>query len=312
MRPSGKYAVATAIIVVLGLATAAAFVADFTTTGLVLAAALLTIATLLSLAALMSARRSARSLAADLSALRQTSQSLATRLGETGGPTRAEASAMYKGLMSAVTKSAQSVAVAQQFVARHEPAAILPFPGGWALDGAHLADLVELVRRERPLLILELGSGASTTWLAYEAQRYGGRIVSIDHLEHYADVTRAALETHGLRAVADVRVAPLEDSAIEGHTTQWYAKAAFADLVPGTVDLLLVDGPPAALGPAARFPALPFLRPLLAPGAIVLLDDTFRADELDTLERWRAQLGDAVGVPLLLSPGIDGFRVQAD
>lgn len=56
------------------------------------------------------------------------------------------------------------------------------------------------------------------------------------------------------------------------------------------VDLLVIDGPPEATGNWARYPALPLLREKLRSGAVVVLDDTHRADERAILEAW-AHLG---------------------
>ena len=83
--------------------------------------------------------------------------------------------------------------------------------------------------------------------------------------------------------------APLEP-APSGWGSPWYAAAAVAEL-PEIVDLLVVDGPPAAEPGTehARYPALPALAGRLAEGATVILDDLPRPGEMAVLERWESE-----------------------
>ena len=60
---------------------------------------------------------------------------------------------------------------------------VLPATRGWAASPDLLLALVNLVITERPSLIVECGSGASTLWLALALRRFGidGRIIALDH-----------------------------------------------------------------------------------------------------------------------------------
>lgn len=157
----------------------------------------------------------------------------------------------------------------------------------WAASADLLAFLVSTVLTRRPKLIVELGGGLSTLWMAYALEKAdnGGRIISLDHDEAFATKTRALLAEHGLGQYADIRHAPLNDIEIDGEKWPWYDLSALAD-VQGC-DLLLVDGPPAATRDHARFPALPMLIDKLAASAAVVVDDCVRQDEKDIVERWR-------------------------
>ncbi len=161
----------------------------------------------------------------------------------------------------------------------------MPPTGGFALDAHSLLHLLHLVRSKRPTRIVEIGSGTSTIWVGHLCQELGIEMVSIDHLESYAKKTRDGLERHGLSGTVDLRLAPLQALEVEGETFNWYDIDAFSDLQD--VDLLLIDGPPKATGPRARFPALPVLRDRLSPEATIILDDTNRKDEADILDSWR-------------------------
>ncbi|WP_445258568.1 class I SAM-dependent methyltransferase [Nocardioides aurantiacus] len=140
--------------------------------------------------------------------------------------------------------------------------------------------------------ILECGSGASTVWAAAAFRKRGhGHVYSIDHDPEFAEVTRRNLRTHGLQDWATVIDAPLTQVDVPGRDPMpWYDVAGLPADLPG-VDLLFVDGPPRPTGPQARYPAFPVLRHLLAPGALVVLDDTNRRDERDIAKSWQREPG---------------------
>ena len=96
--------------------------------------------------------------------------------------------------------------------------------------------------------------------------------------------SRALVEEHGLSDFVELRLGKLEDYKIEGSEYRWYGRSSYQDLED--VDLLLVDGPPGATGPLARFPALPLLNSSLSPEACVILDDIVRAAEQEILASW--------------------------
>jgi hypothetical protein len=76
----------------------------------------------------------------------------------------------------------------------------------------------------------------------------------------------------------------LEPVTIEAEDFLWYSKSSYQDL--SGIDLLLVDGPPGATGPKARFPAYPVLKASLSSRAVLILDDTVRRDERRIAETW--------------------------
>lgn len=167
-----------------------------------------------------------------------------------------------------------------------EPRAPMPSSGQWALDPTGLLELWHQLTVRRPERVLELGSGASSVWIGYALERHQGRLVSVDHDDQFAEQTRAQLHRHGLAEVAEVRLAPLQPVALADGTYRWYDRAVFTDL--SDVDMLVVDGPPGNTGPRARYPALPVLVERFSPDAVVLLDDTSRADEQEIVASWLA------------------------
>ncbi len=163
---------------------------------------------------------------------------------------------------------------------------VLPATRGWAASPDLLMVLVDLVITERPSLVVECGSGASTLWLALAMRRFGidGRIIALDHDPVFGAKTRDFLARHGVSDLAEVRDAPLESFALDGETYSWYARRAWEDLAG--IDLLFVDGPPAATGHQARYPALPLLSESLSPAATAVLDDLIVPDMQKVLQLW--------------------------
>ena len=163
---------------------------------------------------------------------------------------------------------------------------VLPATRGWAASPDLLAVLVDLVIAERPSLVVECGSGASTLWLALAMRRFGidGRVVALDHDPVFGGKTRDLLARHDVGDLAEVRDAPLESFSLDGESYSWYARRAWEDLTG--IDLLFVDGPPATTGHLARYPALPLLSGALSPVVTAVLDDLVVPDMQKVLRRW--------------------------
>jgi predicted O-methyltransferase YrrM len=163
---------------------------------------------------------------------------------------------------------------------------VLPATRVWAASPDLIVVLVDLVIAERPSLIVECGSGASTLWLALAMRRFkiDGRIIALDHDPVFGGKTRDFLARHDVGDLAEVRDAPLEGFSLDGETYSWYARQAWEDLAG--IDLLFVDGPPAATGHQARYPALPLLSGSFSPAATVVVDDLIVPDMQKVLGLW--------------------------
>lgn len=159
----------------------------------------------------------------------------------------------------------------------------------WALRPAALRvvcdEIVYADRRE----VVELGAGISTVVLGRLLARRGGRLSAVEHDPAWARVVRSLLEADGLSEAVRLVEAPLEPHPLALDKAPWYAASAL-DVLPDRIDLLLVDGPPGNEEglERSRYPALPALQGRLAPGAVVMLDDTTRPGEREVLKRWAA------------------------
>ena len=163
---------------------------------------------------------------------------------------------------------------------------------GWAASPDVLRLLVRIIDRDRPELVVECGSGASSVWIGYALRKVGtGRLVALEHDARYAELGRALVAAHALEDIVQVRHAPLTrvpKEYAEGVSADvpWYDTDVLSDLKG--IGLVFVDGPPQATGPEARHPAVPVLLPACADRAVFVLDDADRPDERSLGERWLA------------------------
>lgn len=155
-----------------------------------------------------------------------------------------------------------------------------------------------LIRNRRPRVIVELGAGVSTVLIATLLRQLGaGSLISVESDARYAETVRQRLEELGLADWVTVIVADLVPHAGPGGAGVWYDMGRVRE-VATRIDLLLVDGPSAAFGETVREPALDTFAPLLAPGAVIVLDDAKRPGERRIVQNWRRRHARARYTPL--------------
>lgn len=138
--------------------------------------------------------------------------------------------------------------------------------------------------------VVECGGGLSTVYLARLLQEQdAGHVTTIDHDRGWLDTLTGMLGPD-LRERVTLVHAPLEASQFEGHGSDWYSSGALEEIVGG-IDLLVVDGPPAHDLPLARYPAVPFFWPRLAPDCTIVCDDIRRRGEQMVVGRWEREKG---------------------
>ena len=147
-----------------------------------------------------------------------------------------------------------------------------PIPGtrSWAASPDLLLTISEIVKKYRPGLVVELGSGVSTLIASKSGAR---KIISIDNSEEFGGKTVALLKEHKVRG-AEIRIAALQPYA-NGST--WYDTSTIKDLKK--IDLLIIDGPPGSKNPEARYPALAEFKEKLSAKAVIVIDDVHREGE---------------------------------
>jgi predicted O-methyltransferase YrrM len=155
----------------------------------------------------------------------------------------------------------------------------------WAASPDFLTRSVALIKRYKPGIILEIGSGVSTIVNAYALREMGtGSLIAVEHEQKFAAVTADNLVAHQLSDFARVIHAPLRPVRVDGREFMWYDTLQLAAI--SSIDLLIVDGPPEKTGKLARYPALPILFDRLNDGAYILVDDFMRTDERAMVNQW--------------------------
>jgi len=179
----------------------------------------------------------------------------------------------------------------------------------WPVSADFAFYLVERLEYNEYPLIIEFGSGLSTLVIAHALNRIAANagnqasptFISFDHLEPYYQQTRARLTQAGLQDTVQLHHAPLADwHAPDGSVQPYYTcQPVLAELAKQHASkplriLVVVDGPPAATGKHARYPAWPLLAEHF-PGAQLdlLLDDYIRRDEKEIVERWQHDIAAA-------------------
>jgi len=178
----------------------------------------------------------------------------------------------------------------------------LPGMHGWPISPDFALYLIELIDRNDYDLILEFGSGTSTVIIAKALARIArpeqGKEatvqVAFEHLEKYHVETRQNLAQAGLLGNVNLIHAPLAPyTAPNGTTYSYYScqcalkKVANRLFSENLKVLMVVDGPPAATGKHARYPAVPAVLECFTGVHIdILLDDYIRDDEKEIAQAW--------------------------
>jgi predicted O-methyltransferase YrrM len=166
---------------------------------------------------------------------------------------------------------------------------IPPFPHqGFEITGEEAAFLTQLVRRHRPRLVMELGSGSSTFLFAAALRANGaGRLIAVEHDREHARQTAQFLAQADLSDWVQLVIVPLVERRFGDGAFQWYDLDGLLATLSERIDLLFIDGPPGKMQSLSRYPALPLLKPHLSPQAMVFVDDGGREDETRMVEMWR-------------------------
>ena len=179
----------------------------------------------------------------------------------------------------------------------------------WPVSADFAFYLVQLLETNDYDTIIEFGSGISTVIIAKTLAKMATRrqdkppvaFVSFDHLEQYYQQTLAQLNQADLADKVQLELAPLQPyTAPKGNTYPYYnchdKLAKFAQQHPHTGKrlLVLVDGPPAATGKHARYPAAPVVLKYFKGAHIdLLLDDYIRDDEKEIAKLWQEDIAAA-------------------
>lgn len=168
---------------------------------------------------------------------------------------------------------------------------VFPAPAlrGYAISPDALSEILLIVQKTKPSVIVELGSGVSTCYLAafLKEAKIKGKVYSIEHDHFFLEKTREYIEANNLQDYVELIHAPLKELKIEDNNYLWYDINALKGIPE--IDLLIIDGPPGDVCKNARYPALPVLHKKMKRGSIAVLDDLIRRDEKEIVEKWKVE-----------------------
>jgi hypothetical protein len=155
----------------------------------------------------------------------------------------------------------------------------------WSATAPFLIGMLDWLPRTSGAII-ECGSGLSTLVLAAALVRGDRTLLSLEHDRSWVELMRTRLPQR-TRSFVTVALSPLKSYG----GFDWYSLPTAQ--LPTRIGFVVCDGPP-GLTRGGRYGLAPVLKDRLAPGCIVLLDDTHRSDERAILHRWRAELNGEV------------------
>ena len=163
-----------------------------------------------------------------------------------------------------------------------------------AMRPSAVVSLLDDVQLNRRRSVVECGAGVSTIYLARLLDTVDGHLWSLEHDADWAAVVNDWLQAEGLAHRVTLILAPLQGRDPGAQATGWYGKEYLDGALPDrSIDLLIVDGPPAYMPGAglARYPAVPYFKSRLSQSWTVVLDDIQRPGERNVATRWARLLG---------------------
>ncbi|MBI2448539.1 class I SAM-dependent methyltransferase [Candidatus Microgenomates bacterium] len=171
----------------------------------------------------------------------------------------------------------------------------LKFPIYWndsAVEEKYLIYLIYKIIVNRPINIVELGSGISSLVIIKTLEKlgYSYNFFSVDSDALFLEETKKMLISEGVYDEKKVKLifSPITDITIDGNIYKWYRWSDF-NFNFERIDLLFVDGPQGSLCKNARYPAMHILGKYLKKGSMVLLHDAKREDETEIVESWERE-----------------------
>ena len=182
---------------------------------------------------------------------------------------------------NAIEKPYRQLEILMPLITDLEIKETLPHTRGFAGSPDYLCAIKDAIKEKKPNLVLEAGSGVSTIISAYALKKYGGgKIISLDHEEKYAQKTRDELKKHNLDKYAQIIYAPLKKHG----NLIWYDYTLIEE--DYSIDLFTIDGPPEKRGQMSRYPAIPLMFNKLSKSAMIILDDARRKNEQSAIKLW--------------------------
>lgn len=208
---------------------------------------------------------------------------------------------MKKGFTNSIKQIESFISLQNYLIAGQQP---LNFHG-WPISPDIALFLIQKIEQNDYDLIIEFGSGTSTSLIAsilkkrdFEVKKQT-KLITFEHNKKYYEQTLADIKNKSIDDYVDLVYAPLIEYFYEKEKYLYYScEGKFAELKlifnkEIQKILVLVDGPPGDTGPLARFPALPHLMKEFNLYKLdLVLDDYSRNEEIAIAKKWEELLKD--------------------
>lgn len=162
----------------------------------------------------------------------------------------------------------------------------------WPIEEEFAWYLIHKIVANRPINIVELGSGTSTLIILKTLEKlgYGYNLVSFDSDKNFIEETKNLLVAEEVYDEKKIKLvfSQIADIKINNLPYKWYNPNDF-QFDFDKIDLLFVDGPVGSLCKNARYPAMSIMKKYLKKGSIVVLHDAKREDEIKIVEMWKEE-----------------------
>lgn len=162
----------------------------------------------------------------------------------------------------------------------------------WPIEEEFARYLINKIVINKPVNIVELGSGTSTLIIIKTLEKlgYDYTLTSFDSDESFLESTKNLLITEDVFNEERVKLIYSKISEIElnGNLYKWYDSKDF-EFSFNKIDLLFVDGPVGGLCKNSRYPALNIMKKYFKNGSVVILHDAKRLDEIEIVEMWKEE-----------------------
>jgi predicted O-methyltransferase YrrM len=169
----------------------------------------------------------------------------------------------------------------------------LKFPiywNGWPIEKEFAKYLIYTIVTNKPLNIVELGSGTSSLIILKTLKKLGCkyRLTSVDSDKIFLEKTKNLLLAEDVYDEDNVKLifAPIKELILGEEKYKWYDRDKL-NFDFDKIDLLFIDGPIGKLCKNSRYPALVIMKKYLKEGSMAILHDAKRKDELEIVDLWK-------------------------
>ena len=182
----------------------------------------------------------------------------------------------------------------------------------WTMHPSAILTVVNDILINGRSTVVECGAGVSTLYVAKALSMRGGRLISFEADQAWAERIRGQVDDLGLRGSVELIHAELSEWSTRERQYLWYTEKLVRESLESAppVDLLVVDGPPGSVCHHARYPAVPVIRPYMNDRYAITLHDINRRQEQEIVDLWRQEI-DATFVNDYLARGVSYGRSGA-